>query len=701
MKPNIVETEIRGTKFSISTGELAKQASGSVLVRHGDTVVLVAVVGDAEAIEEKDFFPLTVEYRERTYAAGKIPGGFFKREGRPTEQETLAARLIDRPLRPLFPESFNHEVQISVMVLSVDQENDPSLLGIIGASAALTLSDIPFLEPVGAVRVGLINGELVLNPTAKELEESALNLVLAGTREGVVMVEGGARELPEVTLVEAIELGQQTIVKLVELQEELRSKAGKEKRQIKEREPNSGLETLIRGFVLEKIRAVLIEPGKFKRQEGINAILQECQAYVKGQLEVDEKQVISIFQQIEREEVRGLIVKKSLRVDGRGLRDIRHISSQVGVLPRTHGSALFTRGETQALVVTALGTAGDEQIIDGLEGRSSKKFILHYNFPSFSVGEVKPFRSPGRREVGHGALAERAIQPVLPKNEDFPYTIRIVSDILESNGSSSMATVCGASLSLMDAGVSIEAAVGGIAMGLIQEDNQVFIISDILGVEDHLGDMDFKVAGTAQGITALQMDIKGVRLNHEVLLQALEQAREGRLYILEKMNQALSEPRPQLSVYAPRIVTIKVKSDKIREVIGPGGKTIKGIIEKTGVSIDIEDSGLIKIASANEEAVQKAIDIIKDLTQEAEIGKIYQGRVKKIIDDLGAIVEIFPGTSGLVHISQIARRRVAKVSDELREGEDILVKLMDIDDRGRLRLSAKEVLGQPEAIQAR
>ncbi|OGW12599.1 MAG: polyribonucleotide nucleotidyltransferase [Nitrospinae bacterium RIFCSPLOWO2_12_FULL_45_22] len=701
MKPNIVETEIRGTKFSISTGELAKQASGSVLVRHGDTVVLVAVVGDAEAIEEKDFFPLTVEYRERTYAAGKIPGGFFKREGRPTEQETLAARLIDRPLRPLFPESFNHEVQISVMVLSVDQENDPSLLGIIGASAALTLSDIPFLEPVGAVRVGLINGELVLNPTAKELEESALNLVLAGTREGVVMVEGGARELPEVTLVEAIELGQQTIVKLVELQEELRSKAGKEKRQIKEREPNSGLETLIRGFVLEKIRAVLIEPGKFKRQEGINAILQECQAYVKGQLEVDEKQVISIFQQIEREEVRGLIVKKSLRVDGRGLRDIRHISSQVGVLPRTHGSALFTRGETQALVVTTLGTAGDEQIIDGLEGRSSKKFILHYNFPSFSVGEVKPFRSPGRREVGHGALAERAIQPVLPKNEDFPYTIRIVSDILESNGSSSMATVCGASLSLMDAGVSIEAAVGGIAMGLIQEDNQVFIISDILGVEDHLGDMDFKVAGTAQGITALQMDIKGVRLNHEVLLQALEQAREGRLYILEKMNQALSEPRPQLSVYAPRIVTIKVKSDKIREVIGPGGKTIKGIIEKTGVSIDIEDSGLIKIASANEEAVQKAIDIIKDLTQEAEIGKIYQGRVKKIIDDLGAIVEIFPGTSGLVHISQIARRRVAKVSDELREGEDILVKLMDIDDRGRLRLSAKEVLGQSEAIQAR
>jgi len=701
LKPNIVETEIRGTKFSISTGELAKQASGSVLVRHGDTVVLVAVVGDAEAIEEKDFFPLTVEYRERTYAAGKIPGGFFKREGRPTEQETLAARLIDRPLRPLFPESFNHEVQISVMVLSVDQENDPSLLGIIGASAALTLSDIPFLEPVGAVRVGLINGELVLNPTAKELEESALNLVLAGTREGVVMVEGGARELPEVTLVEAIELGQQTIVKLVELQEELRSKAGKEKRQIKEREPNSGLETLIRGFVLEKIRAVLIEPGKFKRQEGINAILQECQAYVKGQLEVDEKQVISIFQQIEREEVRGLIVKKSLRVDGRGLRDIRHISSQVGVLPRTHGSALFTRGETQALVVTTLGTAGDEQIIDGLEGRSSKKFILHYNFPSFSVGEVKPFRSPGRREVGHGALAERAIQPVLPKNEDFPYTIRIVSDILESNGSSSMATVCGASLSLMDAGVSIEAAVGGIAMGLIQEDNQVFIISDILGVEDHLGDMDFKVAGTAQGITALQMDIKGVRLNHEVLLQALEQAREGRLYILEKMNQALSEPRPQLSVYAPRIVTIKVKSDKIREVIGPGGKTIKGIIEKTGVSIDIEDSGLIKIASANEEAVQKAIDIIKDLTQEAEIGKIYQGRVKKIIDDLGAIVEIFPGTSGLVHISQIARRRVAKVSDELREGEDILVKLMDIDDRGRLRLSAKEVLGQPEAIQAR
>jgi polyribonucleotide nucleotidyltransferase len=692
LKPENAEIEIRGTKLSIATGELAKQANGSVLVRHGDTVVLAAVVVGEESIKGEDFFPLTVEYREKSYAAGKIPGGFFKREGRPTEKETLSSRLIDRPLRPLFPESFNSEIQIYVMVLSVDQENDPSIFGIIGASAALTLSDAPFLGPVGCVRVGLIDRDLVLNPTYKELEKSSLNLVLAGTKDGVVMVECDANELSEDSLVEAIEFGQEAIVKLVELQETLRSKCGKEKRQIRERERDSSLEALIRGFVLEKMQAILIQPSKLKRQEGMNRVLQECLVFVKERQEVEEKEVIRIFEQIEREEVRGLIVKKGLRVDGRGLRDIRPISCRLGILPRTHGSALFTRGETQALVVTTLGTSEDEQIVDALEGRSFKKFMLHYNFPAFSVGEIKPFRGPGRREIGHGALAERAIQSVLPNNEDFPYTIRIVSDILEANGSSSMATVCGASLSLMDAGISVSSAVSGIAMGLIQEDNQVFIISDILGIEDHLGDMDFKVAGTAQGITALQMDIKGASLSRKILLQALAQAKEGRLHILEKMNETLDKPRPELSPHAPRIVTINVKTDKIREIIGPGGKIIRGIIEKTGVAIDIEDSGVVRIASSDLNGVQEAIDIINGITQEAEIGKIYQGKVKKIIDDFGAFVEIFPGTDGLVHISQIARRRVAKVSEELREGEEVQVKVVDIDNQGRIRLSIKEAL---------
>lgn len=701
MKSEKIETEIRGTKLSISTGEVAKQANGSVLVRNGDTVVLAAVVADNQPAEGEDFFPLTVEYRERTYAAGKIPGGFFKREGRPADRETLTARLIDRSLRPLFPENFNNEVQISVMALSVDQENDPSLLGIIGASAALTLSDVPFLGPVGAVRVGFIEGNLVLNPTFKELEKSTLNLVIAGTNDGFVMVECGADELPEATLVEAIELGQETIVKLVELQEELRTKAGKEKRQIIEKERNNSLKALIQGFILEKTRSALLEPTKLKRQEKIDDILKESLVYVKGQAEPGEKEVLKVFQEIEREEVRRLIVEKGLRVDGRGLRDIRPITCQVGILPRTHGSALFTRGETQALVVTTLGTSEDEQIIDDLGGRSSKKFMLHYNFPSFSVGEVKPFRGPGRREIGHGALAERAIQPVLPKHEDFPYTIRVVSDIMESNGSSSMATVCGASLSLMDAGISVKAPVAGIAMGLIREDDQVFILSDILGMEDHLGDMDFKVAGTAQGITALQMDIKGGSLSHEILLQALEQAREGRLYILEKMSEVLGKPRSQLSDYAPRIVTIEVKPEKIREIIGPGGKIIRGIIEKTGVAIDIEDSGLVRIASPNGEALKEAIEIINGITQEAEIGKIYLGKVKRIMDDFGAFVEIFPGTDGLVHISQIARRRIGKVSDELREGEEILVKVLDIDNQGKIRLSIKEAVNETECRRAR
>jgi len=693
LKAEVVSTELRGVNYSISTGMLAKQANGAALVQHGDTVVLGTVVSSDKPKEEaEDFLPLTVEYREKSYAAGKIPGGFFKREGRPSEKEILAARLIDRPIRPLFPKSFYHEIQITVLVLSADQENDPSILGITAASAALTLSDTPFLGPVGAVRVGLINDSLILNPTYKEQEESKLNLVLAGTKEGVVMVECGANEVSEEVIVEAMEFGQAAILQLIRLQEELQQKAGKPKREVKEQERDPELEEELRRLVSERLTQALMTPGKLERQKAVDAVFQEAIAHFKENYQVEERQIIPILQQIEQELVRELIVKKGVRVDGRGLKDIRPIYCQVGLLPRTHGSSLFTRGETQALVVTTLGTSEDEQIIDALEGKSSKNFMVHYNFPGFSVGEIKPFRGPGRREIGHGFLAERALQPVLPKKDDFPYTIRVVADILESNGSSSMATVCGASLALMDAGIAIKAPVAGIAMGLIREGDQVLILSDILGIEDHLGDMDFKVAGTAQGITALQMDIKGGSLSRDILLEALRQAKEGRLYILDKMNAVLDKARPQLSEYAPRISTIQIKSDKIRDIIGPGGKTIRGIIEKTGVTIDIEDSGLIKVASSSSEAVEKAIELIKDIAQEAEIGKIYLGKVKRIIDDFGAIVEIFPGTDGLVHISQIAKRRIRKVSDELREGEEILVKVLDIDSQGRIRLSIKEAL---------
>lgn len=686
----LVEKDLGNRKLSIETGYVAKQADGSVLVRYGDTVVLAAVMASKEASEGRDFLPLTVDYREKAYAAGRIPGGFFKREGRPTEREILACRLIDRPLRPLFPEGYFYETQVLTTVLSADQQNNPDVLAIIGSSAALTLSDIPFNGPVGAVRVGWKKNQFLINPVSEQLQECELNLVVAGTYTSVVMVEGGGNEVPEDILLEAINLGHQSIKEIISLQLELQ-RLGKTKRVIENKAPDPGLVERVSEFSRDRIRENLVAPSKFERQSRMDEIYQQVYELFAAEDESLQMQVQAIVENIEKEEMRKLISQKGLRADGRHLDQIRPIACEISVLPRTHGSAIFTRGETQALVITTLGTAEDEQRLDDLEGKTSKSFMLHYNFPSFSVGEIKPIRGPGRREIGHGALAERSIQAVLPSSDIFPYTIRIVSDILESNGSSSMATVCGASLCLMDAGVPITAPVAGIAMGLIKEGEDIFILSDILGLEDHLGGMDFKVAGTRKGITGFQMDIKVEGITEEILKRALEKAREGRLYILDKMAETIDKPKPELSSYAPRIVTIKIKSDKVREVIGPGGKVIRGIIEQTGVTIDIQDDGTVSIVSVDEAAAAKAIEIIKYITQEAEIGKIYKGKVKKIVD-FGAFVEIFPGTEGLVHISQISHRRVKNISEELNEGDETLVKVMDIDKQGRIRLSRKEAL---------
>ncbi|MBI5183308.1 MAG: polyribonucleotide nucleotidyltransferase [Nitrospinae bacterium] len=695
-----VESEIRsGNKLSIEGGEIARQTNGAVLVRYGDIVVLATAVTENKEGKDTSFFPLSVDYREKTYAAGKIPGGFFKREGRPSEKEILTSRLIDRPIRPLFPAGFTKETQIICMTLSADQENAPDILAIIGSSAALTISDIPFLGPIGAVGVGRVDGEFVVNPSYKELEDGDLNLVIAGTEESIVMVEGEAKEITEDVLVGAMMYGHENIKKIIKLQTELKGMIGKEKIKVEEPSIDSGLRNRVREMVTDGIKKAVIISNKLERKIAMDKVLNEFLEQLTEE-ERDKKttEVKNLFEEIEREIVRNLIIEEGIRSDGRGLKEIRPISCNVSVLPRTHGSALFTRGETQAIVVTTLGSSVDEQTIEKLEGKTKKSFMLHYNFPPFCVGEADSLRSPGRREIGHGALAERALIPILPSKEEFPYTIRVVSDILESNGSSSMATVCGASLSLMDAGIPIKTPVAGIAMGLIKEGEKVCILSDILGLEDHLGDMDFKVAGTKRGITAFQMDIKIDGVTREIIEEALEQAREGRLYILEKMNSVISEVRPELSEYAPRIKTIKINSDKVKDVIGPGGKIIRNIIEETGVIIDIEDNGVISIVSTNKESTEKAIDIIRRLTQEAEVGEIYMGKVKKIMD-FGAFVEIFPGTDGLVHISQISDRRVNKVSDELKEGDEIMVKVLEVTSEGKIRLSHKEAKNERKDVE--
>ena len=691
---------INGRTLTIETGEIAKQANGSALVRYGDTVVLAAVTAATDDRGELDFFPLTVDYRERTYAAGKIPGGFFKREGRPGEKETLTSRIIDRPLRPLFPSGYNKETQILCTVLSVDNENDPDIVALIAASAAMTVSDVPFLGPVGAVRMGYTDRQIVVNPTNEELERGQLNMVVAGSQEAIVMVEGGALELPEDIVLSALETAHQALQACIDIQLQLQQWVGKAKLPVVPPVSDETLQQNVHARAHERLKAALATPGKLERQEAVTTLEQDMVKAFEGSEESgtapSAKTIKAFLHDMESAEMRRQILEGGRRADGRGLADIRPISGRVSMLPRTHGSALFTRGETQALVVATLGTQSDEQIIDDLGGKTSKRFMLHYNFPSYSVGEVRPLRGPGRREIGHGALAERAIRPVIPSHEAFPYTLRVVSDIMESNGSSSMATVCGSALALMDAGVPIKAPVAGIAMGLIAEGEGVAILSDILGVEDHLGDMDFKVAGTAQGITAIQMDIKTTGVSRGIMAQALEQARQGRMHILQEMQGILDGPRVETSAYAPRIVTLKINKDKVREVIGPGGKTIRGIIEATGVTIDIEDDGTVLIASANEIASQEAVQMVRELTKEAEVGQIYMGTVRKIMD-FGAFVEIFPGTDGLLHISQISEKRVNKVSDEVQEGDRIMVKVLEVDRNGRIKLSHKEAVRDQEA----
>ena len=686
-----LEIDFGGRPFSIETGKVAKQANGSVMVQYGETVVLVTAVTSDKKREGLDFIPLTVNYLEMTYAAGRIPGGFFKREGRPSDRETLISRFIDRPLRPLFPKGFQNEIQIIATVLSADQDNDPSILGMIGASSALSLSDIPFEGPIAGAKVGRIDGKFILNPTHEELELSDIDLFVAGSENAIIMVEGSAKEAKEEEILEAILFGHQSLKPVIDLQKQMKSALGVTPREFELRKPEASIYEKVNAIAQEKLRETFYITEKGKRREQMEETLQLTFQELGVEDEPSQKMVKIAFEEIYRKLIRKFIIEKKQRIDGRSLSEIRSISCEVGILPRTHGSALFTRGETQVLAVVTFGTSEDEQKINSLSGEIYKSFMLHYNFPPFCTGEVSPLRSPGRREIGHGALAERAILPVLPSSEQFPYTIRIVSEVLESNGSSSMATVCGSTLSLMDAGVPIKAPVAGIAMGLILEDGETAVLSDILGDEDHFGDMDFKVAGTAEGVTAIQMDIKVRGLSKEIMRKVLDQAKEGRFHILNKMSETISEPRKDLSRHAPRIVSLQVKQEKIRDVIGPGGKNIRAIIDQTGVKVDVEDSGVVKLASPNYEAIEKAIYMIKRLTQEVEVGALYNGKVVRILG-FGAIVELFPGTDGLIHISQLAEGHVKEVTDVLKEGDEVLVKVIDIDPQGRIRLSRKEAL---------
>lgn len=688
-----IEVEYYGRPLSIEVGRMAKQADGSALVRYGETVVLATAVAAKEVRGDTDFFPLTVDYQEKTFAAGKIPGGFFKREGRPSEKEILTCRLIDRSIRPLFADGLRCETQVIATVLSADKENDPDLVAMLGASIALEVSDIPFKGPLAGVRIGRVQGEWVINPTQSQLQESDTDIFLSGSRDAIVMVEGGAWMVPEDAILEALFLGHKAIQPLLDYQEEIKREMGKSKRSVLIVERDRGLVQRVDELARKKILEAIAIPEKQERYKRLDEVKGEVLSQALLGHPEKEREIKGIFEELKKDYFRQLIVNERRRIDGRGLKDVRPISCEVQVLPRTHGSALFTRGETQALVVTTLGTASDEQKIDALIGEHYKKFMLHYNFPPFSVGEVKFLRGPSRRDIGHGALAERALIPVIPKEEGFPYTLRIVSEVLESNGSSSMATVCGGSLSLMDAGVPITGPVAGIAMGLIKKGDQVCVLSDILGDEDHLGDMDFKVAGTREGITALQMDIKVGGVSREIMREALYQAREGRIGILEVMEAAISEPRTEISSHAPRIVTLKVRQEKIREIIGPGGKVIRGIVEETGVKMDVEDDGTVTIASSDEAATRRAVEMVQRITAEAEIGKIYKGTVRKIMD-FGAFVEILPGTDGLVHISQLAPEHVRRVTDVLKEGDEVMVKVLEIDKQGKIKLSRKEALAE-------
>jgi polyribonucleotide nucleotidyltransferase len=689
--------EFHGRSFGIETGKMAKQAGGSVLVKYGDTRVLVTAVSADTTRAGTDFLPLTVDYQEMTYAAGKIPGGFFKREGRPTEKEILTSRLIDRPLRPLFPEGFSNEVQVIALVLSADKENDPDVMSITGASAALYCSPIPFDTPIAGVRVGLMDGQFVANPPFTKLKDSSLNLIVAGSEDAIVMVEAGAHQIAEDTMIEALDFAHENIRKLIALQKELYAKIQPVKREFTKPVLDQAEYARIEQVYSQAISEALHLKGKLNSYGRLDEIEKEIiNAIPEGEAE-RRAQAGHIFQHIMEKIFRREILDDRIRPDGRRFDEVRSISVEVSLLPRTHGSALFTRGETQALVTATLGTADDEQRMDTLEGESFKRFMLHYNFPPFSVGEVKPLRGPGRREIGHGALAERSILPVMPSEEAFPYTVRVVSDILESNGSSSMATICGGILALMDAGVPIAAPVAGVAMGMVKEGDKYAILTDIAGAEDHYGDMDFKVAGTAQGITGLQMDIKIGGITPQIMAEALAQAKEGRLFILQRMIDSLGAPRSEISPYAPRIITIQIPKDKIGAVIGTGGKVIRGITEQTGVRIDIEDDGKVNIASTDTDSAQKAIRMIEDLVMEAEVGKTYLGTITRLVD-FGAFVEIFPGTEGLLHISEVADYRVEDINSELKLGEQILVKVLSIEPPNKIRLSRKAVLREAAGL---
>ncbi len=698
----IFSADFAGRNISLKADYVAAQADGAILVHYGDTVVLVTAVSLKSIREGVDFLPLTVDYQEMTFAAGKIPGGFFKREGRPNEREILTSRLIDRAIRPLFPKGYYSETQLVASVLSLDKENDSIVTAMLGASVALEISNVPFKGPIAGVRVGLISGQFICNPSSDKILESEINIFMVGRKVmpgksgkdydvELVMMEGDAKEVAENVIVDAIQFGLEAIRPVIDLQDKIREAIGKTKRPVAQIVKDEELTARVKNEALAGLEEGYSMPRKLERYSKLGEVREKVIKSIGGDDSALCKKVAGIIEELENGILRGMIINEKKRIDGRTSKDIRPISAEVGVLPRTHGSALFNRGETQALAVVTLGTSADEQRIDFIGGEEMRSFMLHYNFPPYSVGEAKGQRSPGRREIGHGALARKALVPVLPSPETFPYTIRIVSEILSSNGSSSMATVCGGTLSMMDAGVPMKDFVAGIAMGLLKEGDDIVILTDILGDEDHAGDMDFKVCGTEKGITAMQMDIKIDGLTEDILRKALDQAREGRIFIIGKMRETISAPRPDISQYAPRITTVKVKVDQVRNVIGSGGKNIRQIISETGVTIDVEDDGTVTIASSDAEAASRAVMMVKWLTEEAEVGKIYRGTVKKIVD-FGAFVEILPGTEGLLHISQIAKERINKVTDVLQEGDEVMVKVLEMDKSGKIRLSRKEAL---------
>ncbi|AIK30522.1 polyribonucleotide nucleotidyltransferase [Bacillus anthracis] len=696
----VFSIDLAGRQLTVETGQLAKQANGAVLVRYGDTAVLSTATASKEA-KNVDFFPLTVNYEERLYAVGKIPGGFIKREGRPSEKAILASRLIDRPIRPLFADGFRNEVQVVSIVMSVDQDCSSEMAAMLGSSLALSISDIPFEGPIAGATVGRINGEFVINPTVEQQEQSDIHLVVAGTKDAINMVEAGADQVPEETMLEAIMFGHEEIKRLIAFQEEIVQAVGKEKSEVKLYEVDADLNQAVREMAEKDMHSAIQVHEKHAREDAINEVKKRVIEHYEAQ-EADADtlgQVNEILYKIVKEEVRRLITVEKIRPDGRKGDEIRPLASEVGILSRTHGSGLFTRGQTQALSICTLGALGDVQILDGLGVEESKRFMHHYNFPSFSVGETRPMRGPGRREIGHGALGERALEPVIPSEKDFPYTVRLVSEVLESNGSTSQASICGSTLAMMDAGVPLKAPVAGIAMGLVKTGEHYTILSDIQGMEDHLGDMDFKVAGTAHGVTALQMDIKIDGLSREILEEALQQAKVGRVHILNHMLSVIAEPRTELSAYAPKIITMTINPDKIRDVIGPSGKQINKIIEETGVKIDIEQDGTVFISSINQEMNDKAKKIIEDIVREVQVGEIYEGKVKRV-EKFGAFVELFSGKDGLVHISELALERVGKVEDVVKIGDVITVKVIEIDKQGRVNLSRKVLLKEEQEKEA-